>query len=86
MYSGATDLDLARRLFPEHAASWKEFQDRGDLLMIGPFSDPRQGALGIFRTRESAEEFAKRDPFIREGVVASWEIREWREALSPGKA
>ena len=54
LYGAATDPDLARRLFPEHRAAWKEFQDTGELLMIGPFSDPRQGAMGVFRSREAA--------------------------------
>jgi len=84
LYGAAADLDLARRLFPEHRAAWKEFQDRGELLMIGPFSDPRQGAMGIFRSREAAERFVEIDPFVREGVVEKWELREWREAIFPG--
>ena len=83
-YGAATDLNKARQLFAQHRAVWKEFQDRGELLMIGPFSDPSQGALGIFTTRESAEKFAGLDPFVREGVVVKWEIREWHEAIFPG--
>ena len=42
---------------------------RGKLLMIGPFSDPRQGAMGVFGTREAAEEFVRVDQFLLEGVV-----------------
>ena len=84
LYGAATDLDRARQHFPEHRAAWKEFQDRGELLMIGPFSSPDQGAMGIFTTREAAEQFLRRDPFVREGVVKEWELREWREAIFPG--
>jgi uncharacterized protein YciI len=39
--------------------------------------------MGIFATREAAEEFIKGDPFVLGGVVQSWEIREWNETLSP---
>ena len=30
----------------------------------------------------AAEEFAKGDPLVVHGVVASWFIREWNEALA----
>jgi uncharacterized protein YciI len=48
--------------------------------MIGPFADPREGAMGIFTTRDAAETFAERDPFVRHGVVANWYVREWISA------
>jgi uncharacterized protein YciI len=67
--------------FAAHRARWKEFMDAGTLIMIGPFSDPEHGAMGIFRTRQAAEDFAKGDPFVTYGIVKSWNIREWREAI-----
>lgn len=63
-----------------HRARWKEFADRGALLMVGPFGDA-SGALGIFTSREAAEDFAKGDPFVINGVTRRWYIRDWREAL-----
>jgi uncharacterized protein YciI len=67
-----------------HRAHWPPFLERGELLAIGPFGDPqRQGAMSIFRTREAAEEFARGDPFVTNGVVRSWEVREWDEAIDP---
>ena len=65
-----------------HRERWRTFGERGTLLMIGPFADPREGALGIFTTREAAEEFATGDPFVVNGVVARWYVREWNEALN----
>ena len=38
--------------------------------------------MAIFNTREAAEEFVKGDPFVLNGVVRSWQIRDWNEALS----
>ena len=40
-----------------------------------------QGAMSVFTTREAAEEFARKDPFVVNGVVRSWEVREWDEAV-----
>jgi uncharacterized protein len=72
---------------PPHFAAHKErldaFHARGDLLMVGTFGDPQaQGSMAIFRTRESAEEFVAGDPFVENGVVASYEIRDWNEILT----
>jgi uncharacterized protein len=46
-----------------HRAWWKEYLSNGTLLMVGPFANPQEGAMGIFTTREAAEEFARNDPF-----------------------
>jgi uncharacterized protein YciI len=79
--------DVAERA-PAHAAAhrehWRPFRERGELLLIGPFGDPQsQGAMSVFTTRASAEQFARTDPFVVNGVVRSWEIREWDEAVDP---
>jgi hypothetical protein len=53
--------------------------------MVGTFADPQEdGSMGIFVTRESAEEFVKDDPFVRQGVVRDWRILDWNEAFSRG--
>jgi len=39
--------------------------------------------MAIFTTREAAEEFVAGDPFVINGVVRSWEVREWNEVLAP---
>ena len=38
--------------------------------------------MAVFTSREAAEEFAKGDPFVLNGVVRSWHVREWGEALA----
>jgi uncharacterized protein len=51
-----------------HRARWREFADRGELLMIGPFANALEdGAMGIFTTRKAAEEFDRGDPFVLHG-------------------
>ena len=70
--------------FPAHSARLEEFHARGDLLMVGTFGDPQtEGSMSIFTSREAAEEFAKEDPFVLNGVVRDWHIREWNEVLTP---
>jgi uncharacterized protein YciI len=82
MRAGA-DMANVRRLFPDQRARWAEYQQRRTLLAIGPFANPRDGALAVFSNRADAEEFACSDPFVTEGIVAEWTISEWNEALLP---
>jgi uncharacterized protein YciI len=51
--------------------------------MIGAFANPQEGAMAIFSKREDAQEFAAGDPFVINGVVRSWHLREWNEAVHP---
>jgi uncharacterized protein len=85
LYHSADDvLERAPAHMAVHSACIDEFHDRGDLLLIGTFGDPvREGALCVFRTRAAAEEFVTRDPFVTEGLVARYEIRDWNEILVP---
>jgi uncharacterized protein YciI len=81
-YESSPDVLTKAPLFAaQHRALWEEFYKDGALLMIGPFTSPEEGAMGVFSTREAAEEFVQRDPFVHNGVVARWSIREWHEAL-----
>jgi uncharacterized protein len=72
--------EKAREHFAAHCEKWGQFQAAGTLLMVGPFADG-SGAMAVFTTREAAEEFAKTDPFVLNGVVTDWSIREWNEAI-----
>lgn len=63
--------------YPRHRARIDEFHDRGVLVAAGPLGDPPEGALSIFTTHESAEEFAGGDPFVTCGAVGAWRVVEW---------
>src|SRR5262245_16018047 len=84
-YESADDVAENAPLHAEaHRAHWPSFLERGELLMIGPFGNAQtQGAMSIFRSRQAAEEFARSDPFVVNGVVRSWEIWAWDEAVDP---
>jgi uncharacterized protein len=76
--SGAT-MDQVMAVYPRHKALVDEFIARGEVIGIGPFSD--RGNMAIFRTREAAEAFAKQDPFMLEGLVKSYVVREWLDTM-----
>ena len=75
------DMEAVRGQFPAHQAWWKEFAAAGTLVAIGPMADPRDGAMSVFTTREAAEAFVAGDPFVTEGLMASYRILEWNEVL-----
>jgi uncharacterized protein len=70
--------------FPAHRARVDEFHARGDLLLVGTFADPQKdGSMSVFASREAAEEFAREDPFVLNGVVRDWRVLDWNEVLDP---
>lgn len=75
---GPAGGEIARQLFPAHQKWFGEFMRRGTLLSVGLFTDAGAGAMGIFTSREAAEEFAAADPFVLNKVVGTWQVREWR--------
>jgi uncharacterized protein YciI len=72
------DLSLVPANIAAHRAKWAEFMARGVLLSIGPFADGT-GAMGVFTSPEAAEEFAREDPFVLNGVVSNWRISAWHQ-------
>jgi uncharacterized protein YciI len=76
--SGAS-REAIMAVYPRHKAVVDAFKARGEVIGIGPFAD--LGNMGIFRTREAAEEFAKQDPFILEGLIKSFVIRDWNDMM-----
>jgi len=85
LYESSDDvLSKAPEHWPAHSAHGRAFHERGSLIAYGPFGDPQaQGSMAVFTSREAAEEFAAADPFVVNGVVRGWEIREWDEAFLP---
>jgi uncharacterized protein len=80
--SSGASMDTVMTVYPRHKAVVDKFIERGDVIGIGPFSD--RGNMAIFKTRAAAEEFVKEDPFILEGLVKSYVIRDWNDNLIPG--
>ena len=78
--SGAS-METILSVYPRHKKVVDKFIARGVVVGIGPFSD--FGNMAIFTTRAAAEEFVSEDPFILEGLVKSFTIRDWGDSLLP---
>ena len=76
--SGATMAQIMA-VYPRHKVVVDAFVARGDVLSIGPFAD--RGNMAIFRSRDAAEAFVKQDPFVLEGLVKSYAIRDWDDRM-----
>jgi len=78
--SGAT-MEQIMAVYPRHKLVVDKYIERGDVIGIGPFSD--RGNMAIFKTRVAAEQFVTEDPFILEGLVKAFVIRDWNDNLIP---
>jgi uncharacterized protein YciI len=79
--SSGASMELIMSVYPRHKLVADKYIERGDVIGIGPFAD--RGNMAIFKTRASAEEWVKEDPFILEGLVKSFVIRDWNDDLIP---
>jgi uncharacterized protein YciI len=67
-----------------HLARSNELYRKNKLLMAGALSSQPGDmvtTMGLFYSREDAEEHAKSDPFVLKGMVARWYIRDWINIL-----
>lgn len=63
----------------DHIALARESAARGELVLAGAFANPPDGALFLFRgsSPAAAEAFAAADPYVKNGLVKAWRVREW---------
>jgi uncharacterized protein YciI len=63
----------------EHLRVGKESAEKGELLLGGAFDNPVDGAALIFKAdnRGAVEDFVKNDPYVKNGLITNWKIREW---------
>ncbi|HEY2469142.1 MAG TPA: YciI-like protein [Terracidiphilus sp.] len=57
---------------------WEAAQ-RGELVLGGALANPVDGAVLLFKgdSPEVAEKFARVDPYVTNGIVKRWYVREW---------
>jgi hypothetical protein len=74
--------DMVTRRVPfreEHLRLAREACDRGELLLAGALSEPVDRALLVFHVddKSKVESFARRDPYVVNGLARKWEVRPW---------
>ena len=70
----------------EHLAlAWKG-SEGGEIVLGGALANPADGAVLIFKGDSAAvaEEFVKADPYVANGLVKRWHVREWTTVVGAG--
>ncbi len=89
--------DYAERRGPlrsAHLAAARAAVSRGELVLAGALANPVDGSVFLFTgdSPAAAEAFAAADPYVTNGLVTRWRVREWttvvgadaQVALPPG--
>ena len=74
--------DMVTRRVPfreEHLCLARESRERGDLVLAGALAEPVDRALLVFHVddKSKVEAFARKDPYVINGLVKKWEVRPW---------
>lgn len=56
-----------------------EAQQRGEIVIAGALADPVDQAILMFKcdTADPVRRFAEADPYVANGLVTSWRVRQW---------
>lgn len=67
----------------EHLQLAKDYADRGLLILGGALEDPADEAVLVFlaESEEIVAEFARKDPYVQNGIIEKWEIRKWKVVI-----
>jgi len=74
--------DMVTRRVPfreEHLRLAREAREHGELVLAGALADPVDRALLVFHVddKSKAESFARKDPYVVNGLAKRWEVRPW---------
>jgi uncharacterized protein YciI len=88
-YEVADDYVERRAAFRDQhlEAAWAASAS-GALVLGGALDDPVDGAVLLFRAESPAvaEGFARQDPYVTNGLVTRWRVREWNTVVGAGAA
>ncbi|TAL68096.1 MAG: hypothetical protein EPN82_11895 [Bacteroidetes bacterium] len=67
----------------QHLNYAAEFVKRGELVLGGALEEPVDSAVLIFKGESPAvaKEFAKNDPYVKNGLIVEWTVRKWNVVL-----
>jgi uncharacterized protein YciI len=80
LYDVVDDFVARRAPFrAEHLRLAGEAHNRGDIVLAGALAEPADTALIIFFSADKsiAEDFARRAPYVVNGLVKKWSVRPW---------
>ena len=62
-----------------HLTLARESVARGELVLGGALASPADSVMLLFKadSPKAAEAFATADPYVRNGLVKDWRVREW---------
>jgi len=82
-YTLADDyLERRAALREEHLRLARAAHERGELLLAGALPDPYDRALLVWTApRDVVERFAEQDPYVVQGLVTGWTVREWNVVI-----
>jgi uncharacterized protein YciI len=90
LYESLVPDYVARRaaLRDEHLRLAWAAHARGELVLGGAFADPVDGAVLMFKgdSPAVAEKFAAADPYVRNGLVKKWRVRQWTTVVGDDAA
>lgn len=72
--------DYAEKRTPfrdQHLALAGDAVNHGELLLGGALAEPVDSAVLLFRSQAAAEAFANADPYVHNGLVTKWTVRQW---------
>ncbi|MCZ2826323.1 MULTISPECIES: YciI-like protein [unclassified Modestobacter] len=78
-YALADDyLERRAALREDHLGLVRAAHERGEVLLAGALPDPYDRALLVWTApREVVERFVAADPYVVQGLVTGWTVREW---------
>ncbi len=71
----------------EHLRLASLAHDRGEIVFAGALAEPADRALIVFHAdnKSKVEAFARRDPYVANGLVKKWEVRPWTVVIGNEK-
>jgi uncharacterized protein YciI len=81
-YDGPNGAALRPTVRPAHLENLRPLVERGKVLIGGPFTDG-SGSLMVIEMENEAEahEFARNDPYMKQGVFERIEVRPFRKVV-----
>ena len=90
LFYDTTDDYIERRgeFRADHLQLARAAHERGELILAGALANPPDGAVLLFKgdSPAVAERFARNDPYVKNGLITRWHVREWTTVVGENPA